>query len=76
MATVSITVPNPMVARVRVAARAAFPQYAALSDVAAFQEITAVYWRQIVQSYEATIAADAARATALATATADTATIA
>ena len=62
MATVTITIPTAIVPRVRDAMRASFPQHAALTDVQAFQEITAEYWRQIVRSHEGSQAVETVRA--------------
>lgn len=78
MPSVTITIPAAMIPRVRDAMRASFPQHAALNDAAAFQEITAEYWRQIVRGYESAKAAEGTRAaavTAEAQAKIDTATI-
>lgn len=75
MATVSINVPNPMVPRVREAARALFPQYGDLTDTQAFQEIIAAYVRGFVRDYEAQKASEAARIAAFTQAVTDTATI-
>jgi hypothetical protein len=52
MASVSITVPDSLVPRLISAARASFPQYAALSDDAAFKAITADFWKTILANYE------------------------
>lgn len=64
MATVQITIPDALVPRMTAAMRALFPQYAQLSDVAAFKQITADYWRSILVNKESVSAESAARATA------------
>jgi hypothetical protein len=77
MANVTITIPDALVPRL-VATRAMFPQYAGLSDIAAFKAITADYWRGVLVSSESQKAADAAEVTRLAavdTAIADSAGI-
>lgn len=57
MATVQITVPDALVPRLLVVARANYPQYAGLADAALFRAVTSDYWRQIVAGYEAEQAA-------------------
>ena len=52
MAAVSITIPDAIVPRLIAAMDATFPQYAGLSDAAAFKQITADYWRGILSNYE------------------------
>ena len=52
MAVVSITIPDPLVPRVRAAARATYPQFDALTDVEAFKAITAHQWKMVVVGYE------------------------
>lgn len=60
MAQVTITIPDPLVPRVKAAMRATFPQHDELGDVAAFRAVTADYWRDILTRYEAAQAQDAA----------------
>lgn len=52
MAVVGITIPDALVPRLRAAMRGTFPEEQALDDVAAFQEITAAYWRGILAAWE------------------------
>lgn len=66
MATVTITIPDALVPRLVTAARARFPQYAALTDAAAFRAISADHWRQLVAGYEAEQSATAQNAQTLA----------
>lgn len=56
MAVVSITIPDVLIPRIRTAARALFPQYAALSDAETFKAITAEQWKSILASYESQVA--------------------
>jgi hypothetical protein len=60
MATISITVPEPLIPRIVAAARNEFPQYAGLSETEAFKRITADYWRGILARYEADLAINTA----------------
>lgn len=64
MATVQITIPDALIPRITAAARALFPQYASLSDAAAFKQITADYWRSILANRESGTAATTAASTA------------
>ena len=52
MASVSITIPDSLVPRLRTAMRGTFPEHQELSDVAAFKEITAAYWRKVLIEWE------------------------
>lgn len=63
MATVSITVPDALVPRVVAAMRASYPQYASLTDAAAFKAVTADYWRGVLIAYETGQAQAQAQAT-------------
>lgn len=76
MASISITVPDTLVPRVVAAMRAAFPDYAADTDAAAFKAVTAQFWKDIVVSYESERAAGAAKLAQLATSTNDVSVIA
>lgn len=60
MANVSITIPDILVPRLVVAARAVFPEHDALTDVQTFKAVTANYWRTILDSYEQGLASSAA----------------
>ena len=62
MANVTITIPDAIVPRLIAAMDATFPQYNALSDAAAFKQITADYWRGILSAYEEREAEKAAQA--------------
>ena len=62
MANVTITIPDVLIPRITTAARALFPQYAALSDTATFKAITGDYWKNVLANYE-TNAADTAQRT-------------
>ena len=68
MATVSITVPDALIPRLRAAMRNAFPEFDGLSDTAAFKAATADYWRNVLSEYEqrqAEIAAQLANVAAI-----------
>lgn len=53
MAQVAITIPDPLVPRVRTALRGAFPQHAALSDADLFRAIVSDHVRLLVAGWEA-----------------------
>ena len=52
MATVTNTVPDPLVPRLRAAAKGTFPQHAALGDAALFKTVTSEFWRKVLADYE------------------------
>lgn len=52
MASVTITVPDALVPRLRDMMRANFPEYEELSDADAFISVTADYWRHMLAQYE------------------------
>jgi hypothetical protein len=52
MASVAINIPDTLVPRLRAAMRSRFPEYAALSDAAAFKAVTSSYWQQVLADYE------------------------
>jgi hypothetical protein len=56
MATVTITIPDALVPRLRAAIRDKYPQYAKLSDSAAFKAATGDYWRKELATYEREVA--------------------
>ena len=60
MATVSITIPDALIPRIKEAARYLYPQYAELSDVAVFKTVTADQWRSILSTYEGRLATNQA----------------
>lgn len=60
MATVSITIPDAIVPRLTVAARAQYPQFSGLTDVQLFKKVTADHWSQMLAAYEANQAATTA----------------
>lgn len=62
MAVVSFTIPDALVPRLVAAARALYPQYAALSDGATFKAITGDHWRSIVALFESDAAIAKAKA--------------
>lgn len=62
MASVSITVPDALVARLTAALRASYPQYDGLSAANAFKAATGDYWRSILVGYEAGVASNDAQA--------------
>ena len=63
MATVSITVPDALVPRLAAALRSFSPQYAALTDAAAFRAATADHWRQVLAQVEEAVAVASAAST-------------
>ena len=65
MANVTITIPDLLIPRVTAAARATFPQYAALSDSATFKAITGDYWKNVLANYETNVADTAQHAQSL-----------
>lgn len=56
MATVTITIPDALVPRLRAALRDKFPQYEALADAAAFKAATGHYWQSVLAEYEREVA--------------------
>ena len=60
MATITITIPDTLVPRLTAAARASFPEYAALTPAATFKAITIEHWRGILKNYESGTASIAA----------------
>lgn len=67
MAQVAITIPDTIIPRLTTAMRATFPQYASLTDVACFKQVTADYWRGVLAGYEGGQASQQAEATREAT---------
>lgn len=57
MATVSITVPDALVPRLKAAMRATFPQHEALTDAQAFKAVTADYWHGVAVAVAALVVA-------------------
>lgn len=70
MANVTITIPDTLVARLSTALRAAYPQYAAMTDLQAFKAATADHWRLVLAQAEEAAAVSTAAAS-VATAGAD-----
>lgn len=52
MASVTITIPDPLVPRLRAAMRDRFPEFEAMSDANAFKASTGKLWQQIMADYE------------------------
>ena len=52
MANVQITIPDPLVPRVKAAMRDRFPQHEALTDAQAFKAITGSFWAGVLADYE------------------------
>ena len=56
MASVTITIPDVLVPRLRAAIRDKYPQYAELTDSAAFKAATGDHWRAVLAEYEREVA--------------------
>lgn len=77
MATVTITIPDAIIPRLRDAMHWKFPETVGVADGTAFKDKTAEYWRQILIDYEGTLAETeyaAAQAGAVSTARAQAST--
>ena len=68
MATVNITIPNPLVPRLTAAMNGTFPDTQGQDAATAFKDITSRYWRGILSEWEqreAEVVAQAANTTAI-----------
>lgn len=52
MASVTITIPDVLVPRLREMMRSNFPQYSESTDAETFKKVTADYWKSMLASYE------------------------
>lgn len=52
MASVSITIPDALIARLTAAAKGTYPQYAALTPTDLFKAITSDMWKNLLADFE------------------------